>query len=467
MEHGQHCFSGESLTEMKAKSFRCRLAIFSLFLLLVLLLTFVVTAYSYAAETLTLDQAIATALGHNPALKAADSQIEAADAGVLRSTSGFLPKLTLSETWSRTDNPLMALGTKLNQEIITPADFNPAVINNPETISNYNTRLSVVQPVFNGGKEYIGRNQARLAKEASIQDRERTKQETVYNVIKAYYGLLLAKEYNRVALQSLETSEANVKLAQARYKAGAVLQSDLLRAKVQLAEVKEMLTRAENGVKLAAAALNFAMGVPQGEKYEVAGALTVQDLKTELNAVLDEASAKRPDLQSMDLNRRNAEKSVTMARADYLPSLNVMGQMDWNSDKLAGDDAKSWAVMAVLQWNFFDGLVTRSKVKESLATSSRMRSLEEQTRSAVQLQTRQAYYNVTASLDRIAATASSEQEAEEGLRIVQKRYETGMTTFVDVLGAESALIRARTNALQALYDNNIAHAELKLATGTL
>jgi outer membrane protein len=467
MEHGQHCFSGESLTEMKAKSFRCRLAIFSLFLLLVLLLTFVVTAYSYAAETLTLDQAIATALGHNPALKAADSQIEAADAGVLRSTSGFLPKLTLSESWSRTDNPLMALGTKLNQEIITPADFNPAVINSPETISNYNTRLSVVQPVFNGGKEYIGRNQARLAKEASIQDRERTKQETVYNVIKAYYGLLLAKEYNRVALQSLDTSEANVKLAQARYKAGAVLQSDLLRAKVQLAEVKEMLTRAENGVKLAAAALNFAMGVPQGEKYEVAGALTVQDLKTELNAVLDEASAKRPDLQSMDLNRRNAEKSVTMARADYFPSLNVMGQMDWNSDKLAGDDAKSWAVMAVLQWNLFDGLVTRSKVKESLATSSRMRSLEEQTRSAVQLQARQAYYNVTASLDRIAATASSEQEAEEGLRIVQKRYETGMTTFVDVLGAESALIRARTNTLQALYDNNIAHAELKLATGTL
>jgi outer membrane protein TolC len=59
------------------------------------------------------------------------------------------------------------------------------------------------------------------------------------------------------------------------------------------------------------------------------------------------------------------------------------------------------------------------------------------------------------------------QEAEEGLRIVQKRYETGMTTFVDVLGAENALIRARTNSLQALYDNNIARAELKLAVGTL
>jgi outer membrane protein TolC len=144
-----------------------------------------------------------------------------------------------------------------------------------------------------------------------------------------------------------------------------------------------------------------------------------------------------------------------------------MGQVDWNSDKFAGGDAKSWAVMAVLQWNLFDGLVTRSKVKEALAASSRMKSLEEQARSAVQLQVRQAYYNLTASVDRIAATTTSIQEAEEGLRIVQKRYETGMTTFVDVLGSENALIRARTNALQALYDNNIAQAELKLAVGSL
>jgi outer membrane protein TolC len=144
-----------------------------------------------------------------------------------------------------------------------------------------------------------------------------------------------------------------------------------------------------------------------------------------------------------------------------------MGQVDCNSDRFAGDEARSWAVMAVLQWNLFDGLVTRSKVNEAVATSSRMASLEEQTRSAIQLQVRQSFYNLAASEDRIAASATSVQEAEEGLRIVQKRYETGMTTFVDVLGAENALIRARTNALQALYDNNIAQAELRLATGTL
>jgi outer membrane protein len=467
MEYGWKCFLGHGVRNFKTASMSCKMRIFGFYFILLLLLALAAASYSYAAEPLTLERAIAIALTDNPGLKAADSQIEAVDAGVLRSASGFLPRVTFSETWSKTDNPLMVFGTKLNQEIVSPADFNPSVINNPEAISNYNTRLSVMQPVWNGGKEYIGRDQAHLAKDASIQDRERTRQETVFGVVKAYYGLLLAREYNRVAQQSVETSEATVRLAEARFNAGAVLRSDLLRAKVQLAEVKEMLTRSESGIKLASANLNFAMGVPQGAEYDVSGILSIQELSPDLSALIDEAARRRPDLQSLDLNRRNAEKSVTMARADYLPSLNFMGQMDWNSDRVAGDDAKSWAVMAVLQWNLFDGLVTRSKVKEAVATSGRMKLLEEQMRSAVQLQVRQAYYSLTASGDRIAASSSSVREAEEGLRIVQKRYETGMTTFVDVLGAENALIKARTNALEALYDNNIAYAELKLAVGTL
>lgn len=438
-----------------------------LMLVVVLLLTAAVASTVYGAEPLTLEQAVDTALRNNPALKAADAQLEAAESGVTRSSSGFLPTVTLSETWSRTDSPMMALGTKLNREMVTMQDFDPAVMNDPDPISNYTTRFAVVQPVFNGGKEYLGVRQAKLGRDAAVQDRERSRQETVYGVIKAYYGVLLAREHHAVAVQSLATSRENVRLAEARYKAGAVLQSDLLRARVQEAEVQEMVTRTDSNVKLSLASLNFAMGVPQTVDVEPTGSLEARKRQADMDALLNEALNKRPDLSSLDLNRRNAETGVSQARTDYLPSVNVMGQVDWNSDRIAGADAKSWAVMAVLQWNLFDGLVTKANVRQAAATAGRMRALEEQMRSAVQLQVRQAYYGLQASQDRIAASATSVQEAEEGLRIVQKRYESGMTTLVDVLGAENALIRARTNALQALYDNNVAEAELKLATGSL
>jgi outer membrane protein len=440
---------------------------FLLFGVLMVLLLLAVAQVVHAAEALTLDQAIETALRNNPSLRAADAQLDSAQAGVTKSSSGFLPKVNLSETWSRSDNPLLVFGTKLNREIVSPADFNPAVINDPEPLSNYNTRLAVMQPVWNGGKEYLGVTQAKLAREAAVQDRNRTRQETVFNVIRAYYGVLLAREYNTVAAQSLATSTANVKLAEARYQAGAVLQSDLLRARVQEAEVKEMVTRSENGVRLALANLNFAMGVPQQAEFDISGALVNKDAERDLEALTSESLALRPDLVSLGYNRKNAEAGVRTARADYIPTLNVMGEVDWNSARPAGDDAKSWAVMAVLQWNIFDGLVTSSNVRQAAATAGKMRAMEDQMRAAVQLQVKKAFYDLQASRDRIAASASSVQEAEEGLRIVQKRYEVGMTNFVDVLGAESALIRARTNALQALYDNNVADAELKLAAGTL
>jgi outer membrane protein TolC len=434
---------------------------------LLLLLTLAVVTVVYAGETLTLEQAIETALQNNPGLKAADAQLEAAEAGVLKSNSGFLPKITVSETWSKSDNPLMVLGTKLNQEIVSPADFDPSVLNNPDPASNYNTRIAVIQPVYNGGKEYLGRRQSKLAREAAAQDRNRARQEAIVSVIKAYYSVQLAMEYRKVAVQSLATSVENARLAEARYQAGAVLQSDLLRAKVQEAEMHEMVTRSENGVKLAMANLSFAMGVPDRSDYEIEGTLSPKDAGVDLGAVTGEALALRPDLVSLNLNRKNAEAGVSQAKTDFAPSLNLMGQVDWNSTRFTGDDAKSWAVMAVLQWNLFDGLVTTSNVRQAAANAGRVRALEEQMQAAVQLQVKQAFYNLQASRDRIAATASSVQEAEEGLRIVQKRYEAGMTTFVDVLGAESALIRARTSVLQALYDNNIAEADLKLAAGTL
>lgn len=425
------------------------------------------TGHGQAAEVLTLEQAVAAALKHNEELTAANAQVDAAQAGLSEARAAFLPKVTLSESYVRSDNPLMVLGAKLNQEIVTPADFAPDVLNGPDPMTNYTTRVEAVQPLFNGGRSALGVKQARLGLDAADQRRERVRQETVFSVIKAYYGVLLARESHAVATRSLETSEANVRLADARYRAGAVLQSDLLRAKVQLAEVQEMVTRTRNGITLANANLAFAMGVPQTTEFEAQEMLVPHRIEGELESRLEQALNERPDLAAVGLQRRQAETGVTQARTAYLPSLNVIGQADWNSADFAGDDAKSWAVMAVFQWNLFDGLATRARVRSALASSEQMRALEARTRSAVQLQVRQAFYTVLASLDRIAATSSSVQEAEEGLRIVQKRYEAGMTTFVDVLGAETALIRARTGALQALYDNNVSYAELRLAVGSL
>ena len=110
MECVWKCFNDEGVTKKAGKR---KITIFVIYLELILILTLAVAVYSYAVESLTLEDAVETALRNNPGLKTSSDLVEAADVSVLRSASGFLPKVTLSETWSKTDNPLIVLGTKL------------------------------------------------------------------------------------------------------------------------------------------------------------------------------------------------------------------------------------------------------------------------------------------------------------------------------------------------------------------
>jgi len=96
MEYVWKCFDDEGVTR---KARNRKITTFIIYFALIILLTLVVAVYSYAAKSLTLEEAV--------------------DADVLRPASGFLPKVTPSQTWRKTDNPLMVLGNKLNQETVT------------------------------------------------------------------------------------------------------------------------------------------------------------------------------------------------------------------------------------------------------------------------------------------------------------------------------------------------------------
>jgi hypothetical protein len=149
MEYVWECFNDEGVTKKAGKR---KITIFIIYLALILILTLAVAVYSYAAESLTLEDAVETALRNNPGLKTSDDLVEAADVSVLRSASGFLPKVTLSETWSKTDNPLIVLGTKPNQEIVTPVtgccsrkEYHKVALQSIETSATNDKNLSVIK----------------------------------------------------------------------------------------------------------------------------------------------------------------------------------------------------------------------------------------------------------------------------------------------------------------------------------
>ena len=155
---------------------------------------FFVTIGKADGQVLTLTEAVNLALAKNPTLKAAGYFVDASQAKVGQARSGLLPSIDFYEGYSRTNNPMLAVGSKLNQEVFSESDYQLSRLNDPSPVSNFNTQVVLTQPIFDQGKTFVGIKQAKLGKEMAETVRERIKQEVVYNVIATYSQVILAKE---------------------------------------------------------------------------------------------------------------------------------------------------------------------------------------------------------------------------------------------------------------------------------
>jgi outer membrane protein TolC len=420
------------------------------------------------AGELSLSEAIKNALGNHPSLRAAAQGVAAAAAGIELARAGFMPRVDVSEGFTESNNPVYVFGSLLNQGRFTQADFAVDRLNNPDAISNWRTNVSGSLPLFLGGRIYLGYQQAQLGRDASEQARARVEQEVVFGVIRAYNTVILAEEAQGTVEASVRTAEANLASAEARYDAGVVVASDALAARVRLARLKEEAIAAASHVQLAFAALNDAMGVPQTQTVRVAGLLQVPPILYEKPDGLDTlAREHRPDYQQAVLEEARLEKEVVKAKGAFLPTLHLLGNYEINNHYFASQGQDSWTVGVVLNLNLFNGGGDRARLLEAEANHRRAMALRERLASAIGLQVREAFLTLRTARDRLGVAQGAVAQAEESLRIVQNRYDAGLTTIVELLDSETALTAARTNLTRARYEAAVGQARLDLSLGTL
>lgn len=212
------------------------------------LLVFTVTFDNRAdAEVLTLERAIRFVLEQSPDVRAAEHRLEAARSLVTQAETGFYPKINLGEQYTKTNNPVGAFMSVLNQR-----QFNFGLnFNDPDPIDNFHTRLSLTQSLFNGGRTVIGRRIARTNVEREKEELRRVHNDLRFEVTKAYFTILQTQELVKVQQEAVAQVEAQLKLARARFEAGTAVLSDVLSVEVRLAEVQEELIRIENQLALA------------------------------------------------------------------------------------------------------------------------------------------------------------------------------------------------------------------------
>lgn len=419
-------------------------------------------------EPLTLRRAIEIALERSPLLKAAGHELEAAQASVERARAGFLPRVDFGESFTRSDNPVFAFSSKLNQGRFTQNDFAIDRLNAPGATNNFRTSLSLSQPLWTGGKATLGLLRARLGRDAAAAGLDRQRHEVIFAVARGYYAVQLARSELEVARGAIGAAESNRDLARARFAAGLVVESDVLSAEVRLATLREQAITAEGRLALAGAALNDVMGRPLDAPVEIDEPLRE---RAERHRGLAEVEAlaldRRPDLRRLRSEEEAQARAVDLARAEFLPTLNATGSYDVNRRDIVANGQNSWFVGVALQWNLFNGLADRARIAEARAALQRTRALRERAASAVRLEVKEAFLAVSTARERIAVARRAVAQAEASLRLVQDRYAAGLTTIVNLLQTESALTQARGNLTRALHDYNLAVAGLELAAGTI
>lgn len=419
------------------------------------------------AQSLTLSEAIAAAVKHNPRVVAARYEVEAAESRVLVSRSGLLPQLQVSETFNRTNSPLWAFGTKLNQGIIQSSDFTPDQLNAPDAINNFNTALSLSWNLYDGGRTRIGWKQARQARQISELGLERTEQQIIAEAAKAYVGLLLAAENRNVIEQSLNTATAQFKLVEDRFNSGLAVKSDVLRAQVRIADLEQQRLMAQSQVQVAQAALNAAMGSKDTQQVmPVTPFEQCLEPEGEITQWVEQAMRQRTELKQVDLRQAIAEKGVARARSGHLPSLALQGNYEINSEDF-GDSQDNYAVGAVVRMNLYSGRRISSQAAAAKAESAQVKALRDSLVLAVRVETQRAYYQAQSAWQSIDVARQAVNQAEEGLRIVGNRYAGGLLTIVDLLDAQVALQQARTRHFKAMHDYKAARIELALASGAI
>jgi outer membrane protein len=438
-----------------------------LFLFLILGGTAVVQAKAPSSGFLSLSEAIQIAITHNPSINEVQAQVDISKERIVQARSGFMPRVDAHGAYNRTTNPAQTFATKLNQGMIAQDDFNVNRLNDPDPIDNYAGRLSAIWPLYDSGQTWHGLRQAELGQEETNLEMTRRRQQVIAQTVVTYVGLLMAEENLAIVQQTLTASRANLKLVKSRYESGFVVKSDLLRTQVHIANLDQQQLQAASQVEIAKAELNAAMGVAIDSKYQLTSRLdSGEEITGPMERWVDIALDKRPDLKQIDFQQSAAQEEIKKSRAAHLPSLNLAGSYEVNTEDF-NESADNYSVGAIVTFNIFSGNKTSAKVREAKATLRQIQAQRRRLIQRIQVETRQGYLQADSAWRRIQVTRVAVTQAEEALRIVRNRYQNGLFTIVDLLNSELALQQAHTNYLQAVHDYKVANASLMLAAGTL
>lgn len=381
---------------------------------------------------------------------------------------GILPSLRIEGGFARTTDPIGVFGGKLRQGIITQADFDPARLNHPPPFNNYQSGIVLEQPLANADA-WAGRTAANHNANASKATATWTMLSTRVDVVRAYYGAVLASDRVVTLTAASRSAHAHLKQAEAMVRQGLVTKSDALLAAVRAGEMDAELAEAEGGVETAHRQLAIMLGRPQVDLVsgvQVPGTLPSADRIRTVAAQDSSASAgPRADIRAVMERSAAAGADASRARATYLPRVNSFVRYDWNAPGGLYSGERNWTVGVMATFNPFGSAAEISDMRATAARATVARAQAEGAEAQAQLDVAQTRIALAVALIRLGIAEQSVKQSAEAHRIVARKYAGGLASITELLDAQATEIQSSLGFSAARYDVIVAAAERQRAIG--
>lgn len=431
--------------------------------LLLLFGTISISTLGFGQDTLTISKndIWQKANDKNLQLQIANQAFKSAQADYRQSNALFLPSISASHTAISTTNPLMAFGSKLNQEILTASDFNPALLNNPAATQNYATKIEVLQPLINMDGLY-GRQAAKSKMEAFQLQTERTTEYLALEVNKSFMQLQLAYKAVKVLEKASATADANLKLVENYFKQGILQKTDLLSVQVRVNEIKNQLQYAKSNVQNASDYLAFLLNEDNTNK--VYKPLEELDNTINISSINTTLSSNRKDILAMDKSSDAYAKMYQSSKMNFLPTLNAFGSYELYDDTLFGTNAQGYLVGAQLSWKVFDGYKSIGKMEKAKADYQKAEVENQQYKSQSQLELNKTNRQLKDAENKVNLEKLALEQSQEAYRIRSNRFTQGLEKTTDLLQAETQMFQKELQMLQAVFEYNFTQEYLQFLT---
>jgi cobalt-zinc-cadmium efflux system outer membrane protein len=387
-----------------------------------------------------LDQAIQLALAHNHALKAARTQIQQSQADEI--TASLRPNPVL--TWDSLFIPFFSPGQFQSDYLNNITEFDAGI---GYTIERGHKRQARVQ---------AARDQTKVTR-SEVSDTERG---LTFNVAQLFVGVLLAKSNLQLAEQNLASFQETVNISEARYKAGAISEADLLKIRLQLLQFQMDVSTARLALAQSLASLRQLLGydaVPAD--YDVIGDLAYSPLKLNQEDLQVMALRQRPDLLA-------AQEGVTAAQSQYLLA-KANGKRDFTTtmEYTRVGAANNASFIFNIDIPLFDrnqGEIARSHYAITQAQEGATAVSE-----GVMTDVANAYQALKTS-EKVVELYSSGylKQAQDSRDISEYAYKRGAASLLDYLDAERSYRATQYGYRQALANYMLSLEQVREAVGT-